>query len=52
MQPWTRVELEAKLGEVDEALERLEEEGVVVLVGDSVRARRGVRHLGRVGLIA
>lgn len=52
MQPWTRAELEAQLGDVDQLLERLEEEGVVVLVGDGVRARRGIRHLGRAGLIA
>jgi hypothetical protein len=49
--PWTRTELQARLGDIDELLVRLEEEGVVVLVGDGVRAGRGTRHLERVGLI-
>lgn len=54
---WWRAELEAKLGHdasiaIDDALHRLESEGVIEIAGETIKASRAVRHLDALEMIA
>jgi hypothetical protein len=54
---WSRAELETELGHdtpttIDDALHRLESEGVVEIAGETVRASRAARHLDLLEMIA
>ncbi len=54
---WTRAELEAEVSDFDplivnEALVRLEAEGVVILDGENVEASRCARRMDALGLVS
>lgn len=55
---WSRAELETELAgrgtpiAIDDALNRLESEGVVEIAGETVRASRAARHLDLLEMIA
>lgn len=54
---WPRAELATELGYADptaigDALAHLEHEGVVELVGETIRASRAAMHLNDLGIIA
>jgi hypothetical protein len=54
---WSRAELECEIYDIEpsllaEAMERLREEGVVHLAGESVWASRCARHLDALGMIS
>ncbi len=55
---WSRAELETELAgrgapiAIDDALHRLESEGIVEIAGETVRASRAARHLDLLEMIA
>jgi len=54
---WSRAALEAELGHdapitIDDALHRLESEGVIEIAGETVQASRAARHLDALEMIA
>lgn len=56
-QGWSRAELEAGLDQADpiaisDALTVLNDEGVIELAGETVRASRAAMHLDKLGMIA